>query len=98
MAAQNPKLSASDVALLKEASITYPNLINRLYTLTYLRSGAIKTKLILFEEGLGMDVSVELAKAHCRELRVNFSWLEKAITEISTERETKSHAQSSSIS
>lgn len=61
------------------AEQTTPGIIDRLYTLSYIKHNAVKTKLLLLPSETGINEAVELSKEYCRSRGYSFSWLEKSI-------------------
>lgn len=60
------------------------NILQRLYTLSYIRNNAIKTTMLLFPLDWSIDQIVKQAKEYCAGRNVTFSWIELSIIEVPT--------------
>lgn len=53
-----------------------------LYTLSYLRNNALKTRILHFSKAEGLEEIVSKAKLYCKQNNLNFSWIEQTIISI----------------
>lgn len=58
------------------------SILDRLWTLSYIRNNAIKTTVLLAPTNVTTGDAVEAAKRYCKKRGVIFSWMEPTITEI----------------
>lgn len=53
-----------------------------LYTLSYLRNNALKTRILSFTHNENIEEIVSKAKLYCKQNNLNFSWIEQTIISI----------------
>lgn len=53
-----------------------------LWTLTYIKSGAVRTTILLLPHKIEVTSAVEMAKTYCKHSGLSFSWLAKSIVDL----------------